>query len=189
MDFPPHAKKVFQGKIFEVWQWEQKMFDGSTQIFERAKRPDTVEVIATVSDKIILLHQEQPLRDPFFSMPGGAADHGDTLLHEIKRELLEETGYASNDWEFWQTRGGSVARVLYSVHHFIARNCEKLHEPKPDPGEKISLRLITFDEFLALSEEPRFRGLLLSRFLLELRLDSKKRDEFRRLLFRKNSLG
>ena len=26
---PSYAKMVFKGKLFEVWQWEQKMFDGT----------------------------------------------------------------------------------------------------------------------------------------------------------------
>ena len=35
MSIPNHAKKVFAGKTFDVYHYEQKMFDGSTQIFEK----------------------------------------------------------------------------------------------------------------------------------------------------------
>ena len=42
---PKDARCVFKGVIFEVWQWEQKMFDGSMATFERIKRPDTVVII------------------------------------------------------------------------------------------------------------------------------------------------
>ena len=41
---PANAKKVFHGVIFDVYQWEQEMFDGTKEIFEKLKRPDTVVV-------------------------------------------------------------------------------------------------------------------------------------------------
>ncbi|KKP89624.1 MAG: NUDIX hydrolase [Candidatus Moranbacteria bacterium GW2011_GWC2_37_73] len=31
---PEHAKKVFSGTFFDVYQWEQEMFDGSKKIKE-----------------------------------------------------------------------------------------------------------------------------------------------------------
>ena len=57
---PVGAKCVFRGVVFSVWQWKQKMFDGSFAIFEKLKRPDTVNVIAIVGPKILLLKQKQP---------------------------------------------------------------------------------------------------------------------------------
>ena len=38
---PKNAKRVFKGKIFDVYQWDQKMFDNSVEIFEKMKRTDT----------------------------------------------------------------------------------------------------------------------------------------------------
>jgi hypothetical protein len=45
MPIPEHAKKVFAGKTFDVYHYEQKMFDGSTQIFEKLKRNHSVDII------------------------------------------------------------------------------------------------------------------------------------------------
>ena len=42
---PEHAKKVFSGVMFDVYQWEQEMYDGSTATFEKLTRPDTAQVI------------------------------------------------------------------------------------------------------------------------------------------------
>ena len=60
MQIPKNARLVFNGKLFQVYQWRQKMFDGSYQIFERARRADSVITIATVKDKIVVLKQKQP---------------------------------------------------------------------------------------------------------------------------------
>lgn len=41
---PPEADRVFRGEIYEVYQWSQKMPDGSVKTFEMLRRPDTVMV-------------------------------------------------------------------------------------------------------------------------------------------------
>ena len=58
---PDNAKKVFGGVLFDVYQWEQELFDGTKTIFEKLKRPDTVVVFPVLDDgKILLTEQEQP---------------------------------------------------------------------------------------------------------------------------------
>jgi hypothetical protein len=72
MTIPNHAKKVFAGKTFDVYHYEQKMFDGSTQIFEKLKRNHSVDIIAvTKENKILVIHEEQPGRKPFVSLVSG----------------------------------------------------------------------------------------------------------------------
>jgi hypothetical protein len=98
---PPEATLVFKGEIFEVWQWQQTMFDGTTATFERIWRSPSVEVIAVVGDKIVVEHQDQPDRKGIVSLVSGRADQGTDML-EAKRELLEETGNRLGT--FFQTR-------------------------------------------------------------------------------------
>lgn len=43
---PREAELVFRGEIYKVYQWPQKMPDGSVKTFEMLRRPDTVMVIA-----------------------------------------------------------------------------------------------------------------------------------------------
>ena len=61
-----HAKLTFKGKVFEVWQWEQKLFDGSIKIFEQLKRQNTAQVISVVGDYILIQLESQPnISQPF----------------------------------------------------------------------------------------------------------------------------
>lgn len=55
MKIPSEATKVFDGVIFDVYQWQQKMFDGSIETFEMLKRVSTVGIIAIKDDKLALL--------------------------------------------------------------------------------------------------------------------------------------
>jgi 8-oxo-dGTP pyrophosphatase MutT (NUDIX family) len=180
---PPDAKMVFKGKIFEVWQWEQKMFDGTTETFERLKRPNTVQGIATVGDTILVQRQEQPdSAQPFLSLPGGRCDEGEEPLESAKRELLEETGYVSDDWSLWK-EDDPVGKMQWTIYTFIARNCRKEREPHLDAGEKIDTKLMTFDEFLALSDDPSFRDLELVVPLLRARLDPSEKERLHAAIF------
>jgi len=181
---PDNAKMVFKGKIFDIWQWEQKMYDGSTKTFERIKRPNTIEVIAAVGDKIIVQDEEQPdSPDSFVTLPCGRCEEGEDPLESAKRELLEETGYSSDDWvllqEFHPGR-----KMIWTIYTYVARNCMRTAEPHLDAGERIKVRLASFDDILMLSEEPLFRSANLTEIFLRARLDTKKKEELSVLLFK-----
>ncbi len=181
---PPNAKLAFKGEIFEVWQWEQKMFDGSAETFEQLRRPNSVLVIPVVGDKILIQIQEQPHRPkPFPSLPGGRCAWDEEPLEAAKRELLEETGYTSENWILWK-EFQPVNKIIWTVYTYIAKDCQHRQPPQLDAGEKISTRLISFDEFLMLSEEPNFYEKELVGSLLRARFDEKFREEFYNLLFK-----
>ena len=42
---PADADKVFEGVIYDVYHWDQTLYDGSKAKFEMLKRPDTVVII------------------------------------------------------------------------------------------------------------------------------------------------
>jgi len=132
---PPSAKKVFSGVRFDVYQWQQELYDGSYATFERARFRDGAFVIALLpDDQIIMTLQEQPARaGSFLSLPGGAFDSPteDPLLC-AQRELLEETGYESDEWECYEVFEGTANIVVYT-HFYIARNCRSaLDQPGYD---------------------------------------------------------
>ncbi len=153
---PAHAACVFKGAIFDVYQWQQPMYDGSTATFECLKRPDTVVVIPTQGDTIFYAEQEQPNKGPYLSLFGGRSDEGEAPLEAAKRELLEETGFQSDDWELLASnpfRG----KIEWTIHYFIARNCVKVAEQKLDGGEKITILSTDADTFLKdIVSDPRF---------------------------------
>lgn len=183
-NLPPNAKRAYNGVIFEVWQWEQKMYDGSTQIFESIRRPDTVIVLAASGDKVIVQKQLQPdVQEWFYSIPGGRIDDGEDPLDAAKRELKEESGYASNDWQLWKTYN-PYRKSLWTLYCYIARDCKKVAEPELDGGEKIENELITFEELLQLSDDERFGERELVPEFYRMRLDLQKKEEFYQLLFR-----
>ncbi len=180
---PSGAKRVFKGEIFEVWQWDQNMYDGSTETFERLRRDNTTQVIATVGDTIMLQMQEQPDSfGPFQSLPGGRLNEGEYPIEGAKRELLEETGYMSDDWTLFR-EDDPVGKIEWTVYTYIARNCTYRKAPELDPGEKIETKTVSFDEFLTLTDDPEFYGRELKEILLRARFVPKERESLHAAIF------
>ena len=164
---PPNAKLVFKGIIFDVYQWQQKMFDGTFETFEMLKRDYTLEVIATADDKIFMAHQSQPNKHNFYSLFGGRAEESEDPLVTAKRELLEESGLESNDWELIKSYQ-PIHKMDWEVYLFVARNCKKVAEPKLDAGEKIETIECSFDEFVKIVEHNEYWGRELGLDLLKM---------------------
>ena len=178
---PPHAKRVFKGVIFEVYQWEQEMFDGTRAIFEKLRRPDTVVVFPVLPDgKIILTEQEQPGRGSFIGATGGRIDNGEDVLTAARRELLEETGYIAEEFILWDARH-PISKIDWVIYTFVAKKLKKIADPNLDAGEKIELKPLTLDEFIELGANERFSEKEIVFRLFEAKYNSAKKKELEEL--------
>ena len=183
---PKNAKRVFRGVVFDVYQWKQKMFDGSYQTFEKIKRPDTVMILPVTADgKIILTLQKQPGKKAFIGAVGGRVDKGENVLKAAERELLEETGYRATNFEIFDIHhaGGKIDWTVYTL---IAKGCQKVSEMKLDSGERIKLKFVNFDEFLKILLSPKFQdseipSKMIKEGFLKLVWDKKKVNKLKKL--------
>lgn len=180
---PPHAKEVFAGKLFHIYQWDQKLFDGTTSVFEKIARRDTVSVIAVTKEKKILItHQEQPGIEAFTGLPGGIVDEGEEAYDAAKRELVEETGYTSDNWNFFSAIQ-PYSRMDWCIFTFVAKNCEKDALPHVDGGEKIAVKAVDFEEFIQIVKSPTFRDKELSLRVFRLQEEPGGIENFKGMLF------
>jgi len=178
---PSHAKKVFSGILFDVYQWQQKMFDGSTATFEKIKRPDTVVVFPVLADgRILLTEQEQPGKEPFIGATGGRVDAGEEVLTAAKRELLEESGYKASELILWDAQH-PLSKVDWVVFTFIAKGLTRVADVHLDAGEKITMKPVTFDEMIDLGTNHTFQEKEIIQKLLEAKYDKEKREELKKL--------
>ncbi len=152
---PQQATKVFAGTIYDVYQWEQAMFDGSTKTFEMLKRPDTVEVIGVVDGKILLNDELQPDRtERFLAIPGGRHDEPqEDELQAAKREMREETGYEFQNWKL-VAASQDQPKIDRIVYVFLATDPITQGEQQLDAGEQITVRAMSLDEIQNYDSEP-----------------------------------
>jgi len=157
MRIPVNAKQVFKGVIFDVYQWPQKMYDGSLATFEMLKRPNTIEIIPIQDNKILLSAQSQPTKTNFYSLFGGRSEPDEEPLVTAKRELLEESGLKSNDWELYRIYE-PFHKIDWQIYTYIARNCINAGQQQLDSGEKIEVIKCTFDEFVEIVLSDKYWG-------------------------------
>lgn len=151
---PDDAKNVFEGVIFDVYQWQLAIFDGSESTWEMIKRPDTTAAICVIDGKILVIEEEQPHSGGSIAFPGGRADVDDTVLDAIKREVAEEVGYKLKNWRLINVQQPHT-KIEWFVHIFLAWDVESKSEINLDPGEKIVPKLMSFDEVKLLSQGSR----------------------------------
>jgi ADP-ribose pyrophosphatase len=181
MKLPKQAKRVFKGVIFDVYQWPQKMFDGSMKPFEMLKRTSSVRVIATQGNKILLNLEQQVNTKPYYGTFGGRMDKGETPLQTAKRELKEESGMESSDWKelFYYE---PYDKMDFQVHVFVARNCKKVAEQNLDSGEKISIKSVSFNEFIKIVASDRYIGNHTALYMLRMCHQGKIRELKKKIL-------
>lgn len=158
---PENAKLVFRGELWEVYQWPQKMFDGSMATFEGLKsRKNSAKIIAISDGKIVMSKERGPNdENAHYALLGGGIDSNESPLNTAKRELLEEAGLKSEEWEEIAVIDVlNYPRIEFYVYIFLARNCIKIAAQKLDRGEEIELEAVDFNNFISnlRSDKERF---------------------------------
>jgi len=144
---PSTASLAFQGVIFDVYQWSQKMFDGSEATFEMLKRADTVQIMGIDKDKIVFILDEQPGRPPQVHVPGGRVDPDDaSWLSAAKREMLEETGLEFKNWKLISVEQPIIKIEWFCPVYLATDLSSKTSQKTDEEGEKIEDLYKSFDE-------------------------------------------
>jgi ADP-ribose pyrophosphatase len=179
-NIPKHAKLAFRGQTVSVYQWRQKMFDGSYETFEAIKRAYTVQMIPVVGDKVAIVHEEQPGVGSWWGLVGGRMDEGEKPAHAARRELLEETGLVPKKLKLLRTFNVPHSQVDWNVYLFLANGCRKVAEQDLDAGEKITVHYVTLDKLLNLNGRL---GPDIALYFNEIRNDGKRLQAFKKELF------
>jgi 8-oxo-dGTP pyrophosphatase MutT (NUDIX family) len=120
--------------------------------------PEWVCVIALTPAREVVLIEEYRHGIERFSveLPCGTPDDpGEDVLAATRRELLEETGYAAEEWHALGSSSANTARQNNRVHSFLALDARKVAEQALDPGEMIRVHLVPWIKFVADLAEGR----------------------------------
>jgi ADP-ribose pyrophosphatase len=154
---PANAELKYHGELFYFWQWPQQLFDGSQATFESLSRADTVTVIALdEKQQLLITKQRQPNTNPFIGFAGGIMDEGEQIWPAAKRELLEETGYTSDEWYFMFAASPS-GKIDWVNFYLLAKNCQLKQAQNLDAGEQITVEKWPLDKMTELVIRDDFR--------------------------------
>jgi 8-oxo-dGTP pyrophosphatase MutT (NUDIX family) len=106
--------------------------------------PEWVCVLPITQDQRVVLTKEyrHGARVVGIGLPGGLVEPGDAdPSHAAKRELLEETGFRSDEFVSVGARYANWANHTNRVHYFVARNVTRLQAQELDRNEQIEVLL------------------------------------------------
>jgi 8-oxo-dGTP pyrophosphatase MutT (NUDIX family) len=115
------------------------LMTGEEHEFFVIEAPDWVNVVAvTDADEVLLIRQyRHGIDSETIEIPGGCVDPGETPLEAARRELLEETGYVSDDCSCIGEVIPNPAIQNNTCYTFLARGLRKEREPSFDTTEYI----------------------------------------------------
>lgn len=130
-------------KVFEdtVELPNGKVLDDYTVV----KLGNPVIVIAVDDNKDVLIQREYRYAHDkvLASVPAGMIDEGETPLQAAERELMEETGFTADSFDYIGELYEYPTKLVHSTHVVRANNIRKVTEPQREDTEFIeSIELI-----------------------------------------------
>jgi len=118
--------------------------------YHQVTLPEFVIIVARTPDDRVIVerHYKHGVGEVTLSLPAGMREGGEDPLVCAQRELLEETGYTSEDW---RALGRFVENGTYgcgTAHIFLARDARRVTEPADIDFEEPEILLMTPDEIV-----------------------------------------
>ena len=166
-----NRKKVYEGFLDFLEETIEHPNGDQFTINTLRTKANSVAILPELPDGRFLLAYEFrfPIQQKVLSPPGGRLDENEDPVVAAKRELLEETGYSSDNW----TLLGSVYpypaisdQMVYLVH---ARDVKKTHDASLDPLEQIETTILSHKEVHNLIQKSSLVDGILPNLLLHLR--------------------
>ena len=143
------SRTVFDSKYVTVKCDEVELDDGvRIPNFFTVRIPDAATICAITEDGRILLKREYryACREELIELPAGQFELGEEPLEVAKRELLEETGYVSNQWTYLGATRESTSKLTNTMHLFLAKDCKRIAEQHLDRTEHLEAWSVSLDE-------------------------------------------
>lgn len=142
---------IYDGKIIRVEKDEIELEDGHRSTREVVYNSGGVSVLAFTKDcKVILVKQfRYPSREVLYEIPGGKQNEGENFIQSGMRELEEETGYFSEEVEYFGYFYPTVAYASEVIHMLVAKNCV-YKKQRLDEGENVEVTIIDYKEILTM---------------------------------------
>lgn len=117
--------------------------------FHVFESPPNVNIIALTPDKQVVLVEQwrHAVGKMTLEFPAGAADEGEEPLAAAKRELIEETGFVSDQWHLLGSCDAHPSRQNNQLFSFVALEAREVAYQALDAGELIRIRLLPWPEF------------------------------------------
>ncbi len=152
------SKKIADCRVFKVREdFCEREGDCRKASFFVVENPDWVNVIAlTRKQEVVLIEQfRHGIEEIILEIPGGMIDENEPPEEAARRELLEETGYSSENFVFLGKSHPNPAIQNNTIYHYLALDCEKTAETAFDEHESVVTKLFPLTEIEKLIKEEK----------------------------------
>ena len=145
-----HSETLVDSFHVTVNKDEVKLPDGAIiPDFYTVRIPDAAMICALTDDGYVLLKKEYRYAcgEEVIECPAGMFDDAETdPLAVAKRELLEETGYSSEEWTYFGLTWESTSKLTNKMHLFMAKGCKKVSSQHLDTNEHLTVMKVKLKE-------------------------------------------
>jgi len=152
------SDKIYQGKIINLRIDTVELPDKKYSKREIVEHPGAVAIVPiTYDNKVVMVRQfRKSVEEVLLEIPAGKLEIGEEPLQCAKRELLEETGYKSDELEFifsFYTSPGFSNEV---INLYLAKNLIK-DIAQPDEDEYIEIEEHNIDDIIDMINEGKIK--------------------------------
>ena len=117
------SETVFDGNLLHVLRDNARLPNGNQSMREFIVHPGAVIVIPVLPNGNLLLERQfrYPLKQVFIELPAGKIDPDEDILVTGQRELLEETGYTAQQWDYVARQHPCIGYSNEVIHIYLAR--------------------------------------------------------------------
>lgn len=158
IDFRKSAYRFPDGSVFEPF-------------YSYSRRGYVVIVASDVDGNFLCVRQfRQGIKKVTTEFPAGGIERKDgkeygegkdlsaeNALLAAKRELLEETGYESDEWKHLLTVPSNATMADNYAHLYVARNCRRVSEQSLDETEFLNVMLFSVQEIEEMIDQGEFQ--------------------------------
>ncbi len=133
------SEEVFHGHVLRIRKDEVRLPHGGIREREIVEHPGGVLAVPILSDgRLILIQQYRySIDQPIYEFPAGKLEKGEPPLDCVQRELEEETGYVTNNWDMLTQIVTSPGFCDEIIHLFVAQDVERSPNPRREEDEYI----------------------------------------------------
>lgn len=142
-------KNAYSSKFVNIYEDKVELPNGETiNDYTVVEKPNIVMIVATDNENNILILNEYKYgaNEFLLTLPAGHKKENEKPIETAKRELLEETGFITNEFEEVGILYDYPTKDLHKVFIVRARNVLNKKIIRHEKTEFINYRLISIDE-------------------------------------------
>ena len=132
-----------------LWAEDVRLPDGRVvEDFSTIEMPSYAVVVALTAEGQVVVERnyKHGPRRVCLNLPAGYLEPGEDPLTAARRELLEETGYAADEWVHLGGFVNDGNRGCGEGFYYLARGARRVAEPATDDLEEMAIGLMGLDE-------------------------------------------